>query len=197
MKKTLLGATTAMAIMLTAGIASAEETGRGLIDSNNITEQKAYQYEFDRDEQCQGYSFGVKRLGITDPCARAEEEEVAIVKTASNTELLNEYIVYFDFDKSNIRDQDMNILKQAAKDIKKYNPSDVAVVGYTDTRGTPAYNEALSAKRADAVSKALTSMGVQNYVVKEAAKGERDLAVKTADEVRMQENRRVAIQFLR
>tara|TARA_B100001750_G_C15519668_1_gene610419 strand:- start:4361 stop:4957 length:597 start_codon:yes stop_codon:yes gene_type:complete len=198
MKKTLLAATTALAITLTAGVASAqEEKPLDLIDSNNVREQNAYEYEFNRDEQCQGYMLGVKRLGITDSCAKDEEEELIVVPQNEQQELLNEYVVYFDFDKANIRPQDEAVLRQAASEITKYNPSDVAVVGYTDTSGSMAYNQALSARRANAVSNYLTSMGVENYVVKEAARGETDLAVPTNDEVRMQENRRVAIQFLR
>lgn len=197
MKKTLLIATTAMAVTFSAGFASAQEKPLELIDSNSVMEQNAYEYEFNRDEQCQGYELGVKRLGITDSCAKDEEEELVVVQQSEEQELLNEYVVYFDFDKSEIRPQDQDVLRQAASEITTYNPSDVAVVGYTDTSGSVAYNEALSARRANAVSNFLTSMGVENYIVNEAAKGETDLAVPTNDEVRMQENRRVAIQFLR
>ena len=101
MKKTLLAATTALAITLTAGVASAqEEKPLDLIDSNNVREQKAYEYEFNRDEQCQGYMLGVKRLGITDSCAKDEEEELIVVPQNEQQELLNEYVVYFDFDKA-------------------------------------------------------------------------------------------------
>ena len=89
-----------------------------------------------------------------------EEEELIVVPQNEQQELLNEYVVYFDFDKANIRPQDEAVLRQAASEITKYNPSDVAVVGYTDTSGSMAYNQALSARRANAVSNYLTSMGV-------------------------------------
>ena len=198
MKIKFLTATAALALIATTGLASANDKPLELSqEANTVREENAYNYEFNRDEQCQGYYWGVKRLGITNACDNDSEEEVAVVKQVANSELLNEYVVYFDFDKDNIRQQDLDVLRQAARDITDYNPSDVAVVGYTDTRGSMAYNEALSARRANAVSNALTQMGVENYVVNRAAKGETDLAVPTADEVRMQENRRVAIQFLR
>ena len=197
MKIKLLTATTALTLMLTAGVASANDEAMDLIDSNSVNEQNAYQYEFNRDEQCQGYAYGVKRIGIYNACDNDEAEEITMVEPAANTELLNEYVVYFDFDESHIRQQDMDVLRQAARDITDYNPSDVAVVGYTDTEGSTAYNDALSARRANEVSEALTQMGVDNYVVNKAAKGERELAVPTPDSTRLQENRRVAIQFLR
>jgi outer membrane protein OmpA-like peptidoglycan-associated protein len=60
-----------------------------------------------------------------------------------------------------------------------------------------AYNNALSAKRANNVSNFLTDMGVSNFVVDEDALGETELAVQTGDEVKSQANRRVVIQFLR
>lgn len=198
MKNTLLTSATFLTFMLGAGIASASENGKGLIDSNSLEEQRAYQFEFDRDQQCQGYYWGVKRLGLDDPCAKEENaEQVVMVEPAAAPEVLNEYIVYFDFDESHVRDGDMDVLKQAANDIQQFNPSEVAVVGYTDTRGSMEYNERLSAQRAEAVSEKLTGMGVENMVVDKAARGENNLAVATADGVKMQENRRVVIQFIR
>jgi hypothetical protein len=72
----------------------------------SVKEQKAYQYEFDRDEQCQGYYWGVKRLGIENPCKK--EEDVAQVQAMN---VLNEYVVYFDFDEASIREQDKSVLQ--------------------------------------------------------------------------------------
>jgi outer membrane protein OmpA-like peptidoglycan-associated protein len=195
MKFTLLTATALLA--LSTGIAHAKDQALDLIDANTVKEQNAYFYEFDRDEQCQGYALGVKRLGITNACDNDSMEKVARVEPAANSQVLNEYVVYFDFDESNIRANDMAILRQAAREIQNYDPSEIAVVGYTDTEGSAEYNQALSARRANAVSNALTQMGVENSVVNKAARGESELAVPTADDVKMQENRRVAIQFLR
>jgi outer membrane protein OmpA-like peptidoglycan-associated protein len=163
-----------------------------------IEEHRAYQYEFDRDEQCQGYAFGVKRLGITDACGKKEEvvvEEVVVVEEP--VQILNEYVVYFDLNKATIRDADKDILNKAASEIVLYSPSDVLIAGYTDTKGSADYNEKLSAKRANAVSNYLNGLGVDNSVVDEAALGETNLAVPTEDGVKMQENRRVQIQFVR
>ena len=112
-----------------------------------LEEQRAYQYEFERDEQCQGYGFGVKRLGMDDACAKKEEvvvvEEIVIIEEVVAPEpapvpvdVLKEYVVYFDTDKATIRAADQTILKQAAGEINQYNPSDVLVAGYTDTKGS-------------------------------------------------------------
>jgi len=181
-------------LLASTSIASAQDGMELSREANTIREQNAYQYEFDRDEQCQGYYWGVKRLGLKDPCDK-DDEEVVVTETA--VDVLNEYVVYFDFDKANVREGDKDVLSQAVREITKYNPSEVRVAGYTDTRGSMAYNEALSARRADNVSDYLTSKGVSNFVVDEEALGETELAVATGDEVRSQPNRRVVVQFIR
>ena len=184
---------TALGLLATTSIASAENAKSLSQDASTIREKNAYVYEYDRDEQCQGYYWGVKRLGIENPCEK-DEEEKSVVKEVN---VLNEYVVYFDFDEASIRNDDMGILRKAAREITDYNPRQVLVAGYTDTRGSNEYNRGLSAERADNVSDYLTSLGVSNFVVNQEAMGESDLAVPTGDEVKLQENRRVKIQFVR
>jgi outer membrane protein OmpA-like peptidoglycan-associated protein len=66
----------------------------------------------------------------------------------------------FDFDKSNIRPDDMAKLQQAVDFVKKYPGSKVKIEGYTDSIGTEEYNQALSERRAETVA---------SYLVKEGA----------------------------
>ena len=200
MKYTLLAATTALSVCLSAGMVTAQDMSKDDAlelsrQADTVREENAYNYEFNRDEQCQGYAWGVKRLGYEDYCNNDEEE--VVVATDNEYEVLNEYVVYFDFDESHIRQNDMDVIRRASNDITKYNPRQVLVAGYTDTSGSMSYNEALSARRANAVSNALTNRGVANLVVDEKALGETELAVPTGDGVKLQQNRRVVIQFVR
>jgi len=185
---------TVLGLLATTTMASAQNGKTLAYNANTVHEENAYTYEFDRDEQCQGYYWGVKRLGLENPCAIDDEEEEVMVQ---NVNVLNEYVVYFDFDRANVREGDRAILRQAASEITTYNPSKVLIAGYTDTRGSMAYNNQLSAERANSVSNYLTSLGVNNFVVDQEALGETNLAVPTGDEVKAQENRRVKIQFIR
>ena len=195
MNRKLLIATTALTLCLGFNVAQAQEDARELSRKADTTEEfRAYDYEYDRDEQCQGYEFGVKRLGFENPCNKAEP--VAEPEPVAMPVVLKEYTVYFDFDSSAIRAQDESVLQQAAAGITKYNPTEVVVVGHADTHGDAKYNQALSAKRANAVSTQLTSMGVKNYVLGEEAKGEMEPAVPTGDNVKLQENRFVSIRFM-
>ncbi|MGN6513953.1 MAG: OmpA family protein [Lysobacteraceae bacterium] len=68
--------------------------------------------------------------------------------------------VNFDFDKSQLRPDAVEILNQAVEILKRYPDLKVEVAGHTDSVGTDAYNQKLSERRAKAVYDYLTSNGV-------------------------------------
>ena len=68
--------------------------------------------------------------------------------------------VNFDYDKSTLRPDAVAILNEAAEILKRYPELKVEVAGHTDSKGTDAYNQALSERRASAVYDYLTSNGV-------------------------------------
>jgi OmpA-OmpF porin, OOP family len=68
--------------------------------------------------------------------------------------------VNFDYDKSNLRPDAVQILTEATEILKRYPELKVEVAGHTDSKGTDAYNQALSERRARAVYDYLTSNGI-------------------------------------
>ena len=68
--------------------------------------------------------------------------------------------VNFDYDKSNLRPDAVAILSEAVEILKRYPELKVEVAGHTDSKGTDAYNQALSERRARAVYDYLTSNGI-------------------------------------
>ncbi|KGM50685.1 hypothetical protein N792_03855, partial [Lysobacter concretionis Ko07 = DSM 16239] len=68
--------------------------------------------------------------------------------------------VNFDFDKSTLRPDAVSILSEATQILQRYPELKVEVAGHTDSKGTDAYNQALSERRATAVYNYLTSNGV-------------------------------------
>jgi outer membrane protein OmpA-like peptidoglycan-associated protein len=68
-----------------------------------------------------------------------------------------------------------------------------AIVGYTDTSGSAAYNTALSERRAKATADALVSLGVPQASIAVSWKGKDDPAVQTGDGVKEPLNRRATI----
>lgn len=63
--------------------------------------------------------------------------------------------VLFDFDKSDLRADAGPSLDKAAELIKSYATAPLTVRGHTDAKGTDAYNDALSQRRAEAVARVL------------------------------------------
>lgn len=63
--------------------------------------------------------------------------------------------VLFDFDKADLRADAAPSLDKAAELIKSYASAPLTVLGHTDGKGTDAYNDALSLRRAEAVARAL------------------------------------------
>lgn len=65
--------------------------------------------------------------------------------------------ILFDFDKSTIKPKYQNEVAKAAQFLSQYPKAKVIVEGHTDDRGSDAYNQALSQRRAEAVRQALIS----------------------------------------
>ncbi|GHD70404.1 membrane protein [Luteimonas padinae] len=68
--------------------------------------------------------------------------------------------VNFDFDKSTLRPDAVSILNEAIEILKRYPELKVEVAGHTDSKGTDAYNQSLSERRAKAVYDYLTGNGI-------------------------------------
>lgn len=106
------------------------------------------------------------------------------------------YIVFFDWDKSNITQDAATVLDNAISEYKvgcKVVP--VMLAGYTDSSGSTQYNLGLSARRNQAVRSYMVSNGIPDSVISSQAFGEADQRVPTADGVREPQNRRVQITY--
>ncbi len=68
--------------------------------------------------------------------------------------------IYFDFDKSFIRDDAKSVMKANAEWLKANPKVKVKIEGNCDERGTIEYNQALGQRRAASAKKYLTDMGV-------------------------------------
>ena len=107
------------------------------------------------------------------------------------------FTVYFEWDRSDLTANNKEIISQAVQRAKAGGCSVTvtAVAGHTDSSGGAAYNDKLSAKRADVVKTALVAAGVSESVIRTEAKGEKDQAKPTADGVREPLNRRAEVRI--
>jgi outer membrane protein OmpA-like peptidoglycan-associated protein len=101
--------------------------------------------------------------------------------------------VNFDFDKSTLRPDAIPILDEAARVLVAEPGLQVSVEGHTDSRGTDAYNDALSLRRANTVRQYLADHGVDAGRLSVVGHGEsKPVASNDTDDGRAQ-NRRVEL----
>ena len=105
------------------------------------------------------------------------------------------FLVFFDFDRSDITVEADRILRAAADAWKRGQSTtlQMSVTGHTDKSGSDAYNQALSVRRANAVKARLTQYGVPAGNITTTGRGESEPLVPTADGVREPQNRRAEI----
>jgi outer membrane protein OmpA-like peptidoglycan-associated protein/uncharacterized protein YegP (UPF0339 family) len=102
--------------------------------------------------------------------------------------------IFFDFNKADLRSASQTELDQMAAILKK-NPDYVAVLSaHTDSKGSDAYNDALSGRRATNAKQYLISKGIGAARIKTTMSGEKDaIAQNTEDDRGRQYNRRVEL----
>ena len=103
------------------------------------------------------------------------------------------YLVFFDWDKATLSVRARQIVKEAADNSTHVRYTQIEVNGYTDTSGTPQYNQGLSVRRAQAVAAELVRDGVPRNAIAIQGFGETHLLVPTGPNVREPQNRRVEI----
>jgi outer membrane protein OmpA-like peptidoglycan-associated protein len=105
------------------------------------------------------------------------------------------FIVFFDWDRSDITPQAAAILDNAAAAYQQTGQAQVMLAGHADRSGSAQYNVGLSQRRADSVRQYLAGRGVPDTAIGTEAFGEGRPLVETADGVREPQNRRVEITF--
>jgi len=103
------------------------------------------------------------------------------------------WMVFFETNSTTLSQQDSTTVSNAAGVAKSMPSAKVTVTGFTDTEGSPAYNQQLSVRRANAVKAALVSNGVVPQAITVTGSGESGLLVETPDQTRNEKNRRVQI----
>jgi OOP family OmpA-OmpF porin len=105
------------------------------------------------------------------------------------------YIVFFDWDKSDITPEAASILDNAISNYQNCGNAQVMLAGHADRSGSASYNVGLSQRRADSVKGYLTERGIPGGVIGTEAFGESKPRVETADGVRELQNRRVEVMY--
>jgi peptidoglycan-associated lipoprotein len=104
-------------------------------------------------------------------------------------------VVYFDYDSFAIRSEFQSVIESHAKYIRADKSRKVVIEGHTDERGGREYNLALGQKRAEAVRKALSLLGVADNQLEAVSFGKEKPAVQGTTEAVMEKNRRAEISY--
>jgi peptidoglycan-associated lipoprotein len=115
---------------------------------------------------------------------------------AEGTGALARKIIYFDFDKSEIKPEFADIVAAAARNLSANATLKVKLEGNTDERGTREYNIGLGERRAQAVRRALMLQGVAESQLSTVSYGAERPAAEGDDEAAWSQNRRVEVVYL-
>ena len=136
-------------------------------------------------------STAAPRVDLADP-ARVRADNAALYDMAPPRG--KRYTVYFDAGGTVLTAESQKIMEDVLADALARSGGDIVITGHTDTLGAGASNDVLSAQRAQQVRQILIDRQFPAERIEAAGRGERDLAVPTADEVEEPRNRRVAIE---
>lgn len=105
------------------------------------------------------------------------------------------HTVYFDYDSFVVRADARPVLEAHARFLQANSQRKVTLEGHTDERGGREYNLALGQKRAEAVRRALTLLGVPDSRIEAVSYGKEKPAAEGQDEAAFAKNRRVEIRY--
>ena len=181
---------------------------REIVAKKNSSDTGTFEFVLDRDRhytvlgQKEGYhadSAKVSTLGIV----RSDTLEVAlrlepVFQVGQTFELEN---IYYDFDKHNIRPDAAAILDELVRTLRDNPTLKIELSSHTDSRGSHAYNEALSQRRAQSAVDYLVSRGIARDRMVAKGYGETKLVNRCADGVpcsreEHQANRRTEVTVL-
>jgi peptidoglycan-associated lipoprotein len=108
---------------------------------------------------------------------------------------LRQRVVYFDFDRSEIRPEFQAQIACHASYLRQFPGARVTLEGNADERGTREYNLGLGERRGNAVSSALGSSGASSSQLNVVSYGEERPTCKEHNEGCWQKNRRVEIVY--
>jgi len=123
------------------------------------------------------------------PAEAAPQSEVITLSDAGN--------VLFAFDKSDLTPAAKSQLDALMDKLRNADVVSIKVIGHTDSKGTDAYNQALSERRASSVAAYLLSQGLAPEKLTSEGRGEREPVADNETEEGRAQNRRVELHINR
>ena len=160
-----------------------------------------------KDDKRSGYWWWPKQAGTSAPWGnrgyiylhkmiydyKADELPAAKPNELRSSLLIKKIIknvkIYFDYDKSQLRDDAISILDNAVGTLNRNPSADILITGNCDTRGPESYNIKLGRRRAEAVKQFMIGKGISESRIRIVSRGKLDAAAPLSDLVGMQKDR--------
>lgn len=136
-----------------------------------------------------GSSSVSNQVGVDDASTESD------VNANTTTSLLNEHIIYFEYDSTQLKDTTQDIINAHAEFLLSNPEQQITLEGHADERGTREYNLALGEKRANVVKRALMFKGVQRSQINSISFGEEKPQVDSHSEEAWSSNRRAVFVY--
>jgi len=147
--------------------------------------------------QKDGYLFYSQNINLQEVGTQIKPYELEVllepIKANGKITLNN---VFFDFDKSNLKQESFIELDKLMELLKKNSNLKIEIGGYTDDKGNEKYNQILSQKRADAVVNYLIQKGIVATRLIAKGYGEMHPVVPNDTEENKAKNRRTEVKVL-
>ena len=109
--------------------------------------------------------------------------------------LLSQRVIYFEFDKSDVRPEYRSIVAAHAAFVASSQSARVTLEGHADERGTREYNLGLGERRGNSVKAVMSAGGARGSQLNVVSYGEERPVCRTSTEDCWQQNRRVEIVY--
>lgn len=139
---------------------------------------------------------GSSRLTETQPLSEAQVNHEYADLLKAQPAKPSSFIVYFFTGSSDLVKESLAIIPRVIDRIKAQMPTEISIIGHTDTTGSDSLNNKLSLKRARAIEKILKDSIPSLHEVEVFFFGSKNLLVPTPSNVDEPRNRRVEILVL-
>jgi len=138
----------------------------------------------------------VKPAAIEQPKVTPVKPETIVANPLKDPgNILSKRSVFYDYDSNVVKDEFKPMVTAHARYLTQNRGRKIAIQGNTDERGSREYNLALGQKRAEAVRRSLTAMGVPDAQVEAVSLGEEKPRTSAQDEASFAENRRADLVY--
>jgi peptidoglycan-associated lipoprotein len=132
----------------------------------------------------------------TTTSAAPDPRDYTDARNFDNSEsLLSKRVIYFDFDKSEVRSEYRAIVAAHATYVSANGSARVTLEGHADERGTREYNLGLGERRGNSISGLLSAAGAMGGQLDTVSYGEERPVCRVSDDSCWSQNRRVEIVY--